>query len=40
MKTWSIPLLITCLTACENTPLKPAAETKLPTGVQFIEQVR
>ncbi len=41
MKKWSIPLLITCLAACEQTtPATTTAEATLPTGVSFVEQVK
>ncbi|WP_223271672.1 M16 family metallopeptidase [Colwellia hornerae] len=40
MKKWSIPLLLTCLAACEQTaPTTTMAEVTLPTGVNFVEQV-
>ena len=41
MKKWSIPLLITCLAACEQTtPATTTAEVTLPTGVSFVEQIK
>lgn len=40
MKKWSIPLLLTCLAACEQTPPTTSAETPLPTGVKFVEQIK
>ena len=41
MKKWSIPLLLTCLAACEqSTPTTTMAEATLPAGVSFIEQVK
>jgi zinc protease len=41
LKKWSIPLLITCLAACEQTsPTTTMAETTLPAGVSFVEQVK
>nr|WP_259364947.1 MULTISPECIES: pitrilysin family protein [unclassified Colwellia] len=40
MKKWSIPLLLTCLAACEQTaPTTTMAEVTLPAGVNFVEQV-
>ncbi|WP_231907462.1 M16 family metallopeptidase [Colwellia sp. PAMC 20917] len=40
MKKWSIPLLLTCLAACEQTaPTTTMAEVTLPAGVSFVEQV-
>ena len=41
MKKWSIPLLITCLAACEQTTQTTTmAEAILPAGVSFVEQVK
>jgi len=41
LKKWSIPLLLTCLAACEQTtPTTTMAETALPAGVSFVEQVK
>jgi zinc protease len=41
LKKWSIPLLLTCLAACEQTPQKSTlAEASLPAGVSFVEQVK
>jgi zinc protease len=40
LKKWSIPLLLTCLAACEQTaPTTTMAEVTLPAGVSFVEQV-
>nr|WP_259369076.1 pitrilysin family protein [Colwellia sp. MB3u-55] len=40
MKKWSIPLLLTCLAACEQTaPTTTMVEVTLPAGVSFVEQV-
>ncbi len=40
MKKWTIPLLLTCLTACEQTPSTTLATTALPEGVSFVEKVK
>ncbi|MFB0999684.1 MAG: insulinase family protein, partial [Colwellia sp.] len=41
MKKWSIPLLLTCLAACEQTtPATTMVEATLPEGVSFVEQVK
>lgn len=40
MNKWSIPLLLTCLTACEHTPSTTMAEVALPAGVKFVEQIK
>ncbi|NQY64855.1 MAG: insulinase family protein [Alteromonadaceae bacterium] len=50
MKKWTLPLLLTCLTACEQTPLQTTTDTqnnkntitsaKKITGVVFIEEVK
>ena len=40
MKKWSISLLIICLVACDQTTQIKITETTLPSGVQFIEQVK
>jgi zinc protease len=41
LKKLSIPLLLTLLAACEQTPQTSiSAETALPTGVNFVEQVK
>ena len=41
MKKWSIPLLLTCLAACEQTsPTTTMAEATFPAGVSFVEQVK
>jgi zinc protease len=40
LKKWSIPLLLTCLAACEQTaPTTTMVEVTLPAGVSFVEQV-
>ncbi len=42
MKKWTIPLLLTCLAACENTQNTAKTAVELPTiaGVTFVEQVK
>jgi zinc protease len=41
LKKWSIPLLLTCLAACEQTASTTTmAEATLPAGVSFVEQVK
>jgi len=41
LKKWSIPLLLTCLAACEQSPqTTTVAKAALPAGVSFIEQIK
>ena len=42
LKKWTIPLLITCLSACQNTTNKALTAVEIPTikGVTFVEQVK
>ena len=42
MKKWTIPLLITCLSACQNTTNKTPTAVEVPIipGVTFVEQVK
>ena len=40
MKKWTLPLLLTCLVACENTnKLEDSASVKKIAGITFVEQV-
>jgi zinc protease len=39
LKKWTIPLLLGCLTACEQTSQPIAVAQQAPSGVKFIEQV-
>ena len=40
MKKWTLPLLLTCLVACENTnKLENSASVKKIAGITFVEQV-
>jgi zinc protease len=41
LKKWSIPLLITCLTACEqNSSVTQVSEPTLPAGVNLVETIK